>query len=102
MHSKTYSTAAELVFEFTPPVGTCEGERTTLAWWGSLGDENSPVGKWEGVAINDPWTALTNIINEDKYNNLLKEIDEGGSHVPVGGIDDEILITGQPTGLAME
>eukprot|EP00957_Ditylum_brightwellii_P172741 13150394-Ditylum_brightwellii.AAC.1 len=95
------STAVGLVFEFTLPVGACAGERTILAWWGSLGAANSSDGEWKDVAINDPWTAkddtfwtaLTNIVNKEEYNNIPKEIDEGGSLVSVGDIDDETRIT---------
>ncbi|KAL7528716.1 hypothetical protein ACHAXR_002591, partial [Thalassiosira sp. AJA248-18] len=106
----TFSTASGLVFEWSPLFGGRAGERKIVEFMGSLGPQNAPIADWEDVATKNPissdddafWTALTDIMTADEFDDVLKKIEDGDPLVVNGIVDDGVLETGQPTGLAQE
>eukprot|EP00986_Skeletonema_menzelii_P021274 scaffold33840_cov171-Skeletonema_menzelii.AAC.1 len=107
--SLTFSSAAGLVFEWAPLVGGRFGERKIVEFMSELGIETAPIADWEDVAKNaeednDPifWTALSDVMTAKEFDETIMRLEEGDGLVTNGLLDDGILITGQPTGLARE
>ena len=106
----TISTASGLVCETSALFGGRAGERKIIEFLGSLGPESADVASWEDIATRDPWkpeddvfwTALEDIVSAREYDNILSQIDEGAPFAAAGVLDDGVLITAQPTGLARE
>eukprot|EP00956_Cyclotella_meneghiniana_P043136 scaffold254074_cov139-Cyclotella_meneghiniana.AAC.1 len=46
----TFSTAAGLIFEFSPLFGGRAGERAIVEFMGSLGAKNAPISEWKDIA----------------------------------------------------
>ena len=77
---------------------------------GLLGIETANVLNWEDIAKKDPlkpeddvyWTALTDTLSAKEFDNILQKIEDGDPLISNGVVDDGILLTGQPTGLARE
>jgi len=107
----TMSTAGGLVFEWSPLFGGRGGERKIIEFMGSLGPLNAPIADWEDVAYlvmkadedDDAfWTALSDVMTAKEFDETIERLEEGDLLVSNGLLDDGILITGQPTGLARE
>ena len=106
----TWSTAGGLIFERSPLVGGRAGERNLVKFLGSLGPMNAPLEDWEDIATRDRWTpkddtywtALTDVLSAEEFEEVLQRIEDGGNLVSNGALDDGVLVTGQPTGLAHE
>ena len=103
-------TTSGLVCETSTVFGGRAGERKIIEFLGSLGPESADVASWEDIATRDPWkpeddrfwTALEDIVTAREYDNILSQIDEGAPFAAAGVLDDGVLITAQPTGLARE
>lgn len=107
--SLTFSTAGGLVFEWAPLVGGRAGERKIVEFMSELGIETAPIAEWEDVANNSDensddtfWTALSDVMTAKEFDDTINCLEEGAGLVNNGLLDDGILITGQPTGLARE
>mmetsp|Transcript_14350 Transcript_14350/g.24033 ORF Transcript_14350/g.24033 Transcript_14350/m.24033 type:complete len:730 (-) Transcript_14350:42-2231(-) len=105
----TFSSAGGLVFEWSPLFGGRGGERKIVEFMGSLGPSNAPIADWEdvaGAADDDDddlfWTALSDVMTAKEFDETVERLEEGDQLVSNGLLDDGILITGQPTGLARE
>ena len=104
----TFSTPAGLVCEESPLFCGRGGERQIIEWMGSLGPKTASISEWKDVALTDPWTkhddtfwtALSDAMSAKEVEEALKE--NTSALLPEGLLDDGILITGQPTGLAKE
>ena len=104
----TLTTAIGCVFEQSPLFCGRGGERQIVEWMGSLGPMTAPINEWKDVAITDPWTkgddkfwtALSDAMSAKEVEEALEE--DTNALLPDGLLDDGILITGQPTGLAKE
>ena len=107
--SLTFTTAGGLVFEWAPLAGGRYGEKKFVAFLSELGIAIAPIADWEDVANNaeednEPifWTALSDVMTAKEFDETIKRLEEGDGLVTNGLLDDGILITGQPTGLAKE
>mmetsp|Transcript_10347 Transcript_10347/g.17580 ORF Transcript_10347/g.17580 Transcript_10347/m.17580 type:complete len:762 (-) Transcript_10347:731-3016(-) len=107
--SLTFSTAGGLVFEWAPLFGGRGGERKIVEFMSELGIETAPISEWEDVANNVEleddatfWTALSDVMTAKEFDETINRLEEGDSLLSNGLLDDGILITGQPTGLARE
>jgi len=125
--SLAFSTAAGLVFEWTPLFGGRAGERKIVESMSELGVACAPTEEWEDVAkdsgttVEDNninillknkysegdegttfWTALSDAMTAKEFDETVHRLAEGDSLLVNGLVDDGVLITGQPTGLARE
>jgi hypothetical protein len=106
----TFSTAGGLVFEWSPLFGGRGGEKTIIEFLSALGIEFAPIAEWENVANNDNindedapfWTALDDAMTAEEFDDTIARLEEGDNLLTNGLLDDGVLITGQPTGLAKE
>ncbi|KAL7456981.1 hypothetical protein ACHAWC_008439 [Mediolabrus comicus] len=106
----TFSTAGGLVFEWSPLFGGRGGEKTIIEFLSALGIEFAPIAEWENVANNDNvndedapfWTALDDAMTAQEFDETIARLEEGDNMLTNGLLDDGVLITGQPTGLAKE